>query len=148
MDATWRLERPEATTMKSAIGLFPDTSIATMSSALSASRDLRMKSSSLRLCGDASDLIRGFAAFFEAGFAVAAFLAADLLASLLASALRAATLPAGVLLAADLLVEALRDAVLDAGVLLAVDEARELRAGRFVDRVCLLGSTGYSGHGC
>ena len=137
--------------MKSAIGVLPDRSIEMMSSALSASRDLRMTSSSLRLCGDAVDLMRGFATFFTAGFA-AAFLAADLLASLLASALRAAALPAGVLLADALLAEALLAEALrpvafeaeafEAGALLEVDDAREGRAGRFVDRVSLLGWTG------
>ena len=127
--------------MKSAIGVLPDRSIEMMSSALSASRDLRITSSSLRLCADAVDLTRGFATFFAAGF-TAAFLAADLLASLLASALRAAALPAGVLLAEDLLAEALEAADFEAGAFLEVDDAREGRAGRFVDRVGLLRWTG------
>ena len=132
--------------MKSAMGVLPDRSIETMSSALSASRDLMMNSSSLRLCADAVDLMRGFATFFAAGFA-AAFLAADLAASLPASALRAAAFPAGVvladaLLAEALLAEALRPVAFEAGALLEVDDARVGRVGRFVDRVGLLGWTG------
>jgi hypothetical protein len=42
MEPTWRLERPEATTMVSAIAVFPVRSMVTISSAFMSSRQLRM----------------------------------------------------------------------------------------------------------